>query len=198
MLAGAKRLAYTRGNATKGTFRLPQSLVDGVFHMNISNDIQETMSRKTVSGNQAVYSYETVQKLLASSQAMELFALAKYGCCGVLEERTWIASMRLIGVGDEALEEPGCMWQVWGGADTCQSSVNNAILTRNASQCFKVEDATRGMERNDTVLYIRGNEMMQYLKDAKRRGFLFARKFHSDNEESMALLNDIRRELHNS
>ena len=201
MLVGAKRLAYTRGNSAKGTFRLSQSLVEqnGVFSMNVSDDIHDAMSCKTVSGNQAVYSYETVQKLLASPQAMQLFAFAKYGCCGVLEERTWIAAMRLLGIGDEALDEPGCMWQVWGGnMETCQSSVQNAILTRNASRCFKVEDATRGIERNGSALYIRGNEITQYLKDAKRRGFLFARKFQSNNKESMSLLNDIQREIHNS
>jgi hypothetical protein len=195
LLMGAKRLVYTQGSSIKGTFRVAASLISHGLNTTISHTIQEAMSRKSVSGNQAVYSFDTVNKLLASRDAMELFALAKYGCCGVLEERTWIAAMRLIGVGEQALEN-GCVWQVWGGQATCQSSVNNAILTRNESLCFKVEDGT--MVRNDTALYIRGNQVKEYLKDAKQRGFLFARKFQSDNEESMALLDDIKRELHDS
>jgi hypothetical protein len=196
LLMGAKRLVYTQGSTMKGTFRVASSLISHGLNTTLSHTIQESMSRKSVSGNQAVYSHGVVKKLLASRDAMELFALAKYGCCGVLEERTWIAAMRLIGVGEQALEN-GCMWQVWGGEARCMSSVNNAILTRNETLCFKVEDGTMG--RNDTgggALYIRGNEMMDYLRDAKRRGFLFARKFQSDNEESMALLDDIRREFH--
>jgi hypothetical protein len=195
LLMGAKRLIYTQGNTIKGTFRVTSSLISHGLNTTISHTIQESMSRKSVSGNQAVYSDGVVKKLLASRYAMELFALAKYGCCGILEERTWIAAMQLIGMGEQALEY-GCMWQVWGGEARCQSSVNNAILTRNETVCFKVEDGT--MVRNNTggALYIAGNEMMEYLKDAKRRGFLFARKFESDNEESMALLDDIRRELH--
>lgn len=198
LLIGAKRLAYTRGNATKGTFRLSQSLIeqDGKFEMNISPEIHTAMSSKTVSGNQAVYSYETLEKLLSSPASLQLFALAKYACCGILEERTWIAAMHLIGLGTEALNEAGCMWQTWGGvSDKCQSSVNNAILTLNASTCFKVEDAT--LQRNTTEpLYIYGNQVMEYLVDAKNRGFLFARKFDSSSKESMVLLEDIRTKLH--
>jgi hypothetical protein len=131
---------------------------------------------------------------------MQLFAHAKYACCGVLEERTWIAAMFLIGVGQEALDEPGAVWQLWGGSKslTCESSVNNAILTTNSSTCFKVEDATRGMVRMDgTAFYIHGDRILPFLKDAKKRGFLFARKFQSNNKESMDLLETIRNEIHN-
>jgi len=202
MLVGAKRLSYTRGNTTKGTLRLSQSLVqqDGLFQMNVSEDIANAMSFKTVSGNQAVYSYDTVQQLLSCVSAMKLFALAKYACCGILEERTWIAAMQLLGgVEKEALHNAGGVWQVWGGVETCQSSVNNAILTTNSLTCFKVEDATREQRMEEgTPLYINGSDVMAFLKDAKKRGFLFARKFHSDNDESMALLEEIRREIHDS
>ena len=200
MLVGAKRLAFTRGNATKATFRIPASLMKPL-HMNVSTDIETSMSYKTVSGNQGVYSYDIVKRLLSSHTAMELFAYAKYACCGVLEERTWIAAMFLIGVGQEALDKPGAVWQVWGGSNslTCESSVNNAILTTNSSTCFKVEDATRGMDRMDgTTFYIHGDRILPLLKDAKKRGFLFARKFESNNKESMDLLETIRNEIHNS
>ncbi len=199
MLTGAKRLAFTRGNATKATFRISASLIKSL-QMNVSTDIERSMSYKTVSGNQGVYSYDTVKRLLSSPTAMQLFAHAKYACCGVLEERTWIAAMFLIGVGQEALDEPGAVWQVWGGSKslTCESSVNNAILTTNSSTCFKVEDATRGMVRMDgTAFYIHGDRILPFLKDAKKRGFLFARKFQSNNKESMDLLETIRNEIHN-
>jgi thiol-disulfide isomerase/thioredoxin len=199
LLTGHKRLIHTRGNSTtKSNFRVPSSMIrHGGLNttMIISPLLRKSMSWKTVSGNQAVYSRDVVKKLLASANVMKLFALAKYGCCGVLEEHTWIAAMHLIGVGKEALEN-GAVWQVWGGQESCgQGTVHNAILTRNATLCFKVDDGTM-VRKDGELLYIHGNEMMEYLKDAKRRGFLFARKFQSNDEESMAFLDDIKREVH--
>ena len=206
-LTGHKRLIHTRGSSSSGTtaikssIRVSAPLIRHGGHLNmtmiLSPQIRKSMSRKTVSGNQAVYSRHVVEQLLSSPHVMKLFALAKYGCCGVLEEHTWIAAMQLIGepYGKEALEN-GAVWQVWGGHTSCgQGTIRNAVLTRNATLCFKVDDGTM-VRKHGELLLIRGNEMMEYLKDAKRRGFLFARKFQSNNEESMALLEDIKRELH--
>jgi hypothetical protein len=153
--------------------------------------IVESMNQKSVSGNNAIFAYDTVKELLDSPDVMELFARSKYGCCCCLEERNWIAALTMIGLQEEAMEQAS-MWQVWGGAETCQSSMKNALLSRNASLCYRLEDATL----DPPQMYIRGDVTMDFLKDAKRRGFYFARKFHSDNPESMELLEDIRTDLH--
>jgi hypothetical protein len=58
-----------------------------------------------------------------------------------------------------------------------------------------VEDATRGMERNASAMYVHGDRIVPLLMDAKKRGFLFARKFQSNNKESMDLLETIQNEI---
>jgi hypothetical protein len=168
--------------------RLPSGTFSGE---SLPDVIVESMNQKSVSGNQAIFAYGTVKELLDSQDVMELFARSKYGCCCCLEERNWIAALTMIGLQEEALEQAS-MWQVWGGAETCESSMKNAVLSRNASLCYRLEDATL----DPPQMYIRGDETMDFLKDAKRRGFYFARKFHSDNPESMELLEDIRTDLH--
>jgi len=134
-----KRLVVTRGLSIPVYMkRLPSATF---AQESFSSTIVDSMTRKSVSGNQAVFSYETVRELLDSPDVMELFSRSKYGCCCCLEERNWIAALTMIGLQQEALEQAG-MWQVWGGAETCQSSMKNAILNRNASMCFRLEDAT--------------------------------------------------------
>lgn len=168
--------------------RLPSTTFSGE---SLPDVIVESMNQKSVSGNNAIFAYDTVKELLDSPDVMELFARSKYGCCCCLEERNWIAALTMIGLQEEALEQAS-MWQVWGGAETCQSSMKNALLSRNASLCYRLEDATL----DPPQMYIRGDVTMDFLKDAKQRGFYFARKFHSDNPESMELLEDIRTDLH--
>lgn len=179
--------------------------------------IQKTMRYKTNSGNQAIYSYTTVKKLLQSPHVMELFALAKYGCCCCIEERSWIAALALIG--NEALEDGlyhTSMFQVWGGLteQTCGSSMNNAVLSSNSSLCYRLEDAhlqhhgesmmttnnetQKGRRKKFEPVNLWGNETMDYLKRAKARGVWFARKFKSTDEQSMALLKEIQDQLHQS
>ena len=70
--------------------------------------------------------------------------------------------------------------------------LKNAILNRNASMCFRLEDATMKQPK----MYFLGDETMDLLKDAKERGVLFARKFRSDDPQSMVLLQDIQNEMH--
>ena len=86
---------------------------------------------------------------------MEIFTLSKYGCCCCLEERNWFAALSSIGYKEEALERTG-MFQVWGGTQECQSSMNNAMLLRNESLCYRTEDPGR---EDTTSMYFRGDEL---------------------------------------
>lgn len=206
-----KRLLTTYPN--KYTQRIKRKFSesqDGVFYPTLPDFIKTNMMYKTNSGNQAVYSFEVVKKLVTSPQVKQLFATAKYGCCCCLEERTWIAALFIIGYGEEALQRAN-MWQVWGGNKECTSSMNNAVLTTSEDTCFRLEDATEGsIVLNTTVqqlrdnrdksqaVYIRGNQVMDTLKEAKRRGFMFARKFRSDDVKSMELMEGIKMEIHNN
>jgi hypothetical protein len=61
----------------------------------------------------------------------------------VLEERNWIAALTMIGLQKEALEQAS-LWQVWDGAETSQSSMNNAVLSRNAFLYYRLEDGIVG------------------------------------------------------
>ena len=208
-------LLQTKRLMTTYPFKYTQRIKRSVSEKNHSftptlpDFITNNMMYKTNSGNQAVYSYQVIQQLVTSAHVKQLFATAKYGCCCCLEERTWIAAMFIIGHGEEALKRAS-MWQVWGGHVDCASSMNNAVIHTNETACFRLEDVTKGsMALNTTIqhvrdirkktnaVYIRGNQVMDALKDAKKRGFLFARKFRSDDTPSMALQNRINNELHN-
>jgi hypothetical protein len=165
----------------------------------LSGPIVETMTKKTNSGNQAVYSRTVVEELSNSPSVRELFALAKYGCCCCLEERTWIAAMGMIDRQGQALEQ-AAIWQCWGGlAADCKSSMKNAVLTQNASVCYKVEDGTWNAPDNVIThshgYYFHGNETWVYLQNARERGILFARKFDPSNPLSVELQVDIEENL---
>lgn len=150
--------------------------------------MDRVMQHKSASGNQAVFSYSTVKRLLESSNVMQVFATAKYGCCCCLEERTWIAALDLIGLLEEAKNQTST-WQTWGGYNHCRGSMHNAVLSSNTSTCFRLEYPGED-------LYILGNETLHHLEQAKRQGFLFARKFRSDDEGSMRVLKEIKTRLH--
>ena len=206
--------------------------------MSTSAIIEQHMKYKSVSGNQAIFSYTTVNRLLHNPIVLQLFALSKYGCCCCIEERTWIAAMSLLDSendngGDddddddddtsllqEALRNTA-MFQVWGGGESsaCRGSMNNAILTQNASTCFRIEhpppqqrllqeqhrqeaeeegnyswphsSTGRGGPKDPTSVYFWGNTTMDILHHAKDHGYLFVRKFDSNNLESTELLTSI-------
>ena len=149
--------------------------------------IDKCMRYKTASGNQAVYSKSTIQKLLDNPQVAELFARAKYGCCSALEERTWIAALDLVGLLDEAKRNHGT-WQAWGGYDSCRGSMHNALLSMNESICLR-------LEYPGSEMYVSANMTLGLLKQAKKDGFLFARKFRSDDSSSMEVLASIEQEI---
>jgi len=200
-----KRLIFTAGEQ-KYTQRTKKWKQNG-FDSPIPDYIKRSMTEKTNSGNQAVFSYKVVNKLLLSPQVRELFSMAKYGCCCCLEERTWIAAAHIIGHGKEAMELPS-MFQVWGGEPLCgDGSMKNAILNANATLCYRSDDVTKGSlsERqrgnfedtsNVENSYFRGNKLLEELRLAKERGFLFARKFASGDQSSLELLERIREEIH--
>jgi len=194
-----KRLIFTAGER-KYQQRTKKTNQNG-FVATIPNFIQTNMTKKTNSGNQAVFSYKFVKELTNSPEVKALFAIAKYGCCCCLEERTWITAARIIGYKEQALEAAS-MFQVWGGETTCGTSMGNAVLGTNASICYKNEDATVGSavyqesHKAGDPVYLHGNEVLQALKDAKKRGFMFARKFKSEDPVAMELLALIQKELH--
>ena len=195
-----KRLIFTAGEHRKYQQRTKKTKQNG-FVATIPDFIKTNMTKKTNSGNQAVFSHKFVRQLTNSPQVKELFAIGKYGCCCCLEERTWITAARIIGYKEQALEAAS-MFQVWGGESTCGTSMGNAVLSLNASICYKNEDATEGSivhqqshQAGDPV-YVHGNEVLTTLKEAKKRGFMFARKFKSEDSNSMELLDLIQRELH--
>jgi hypothetical protein len=194
-----KRLIFT-GGWNKYQQRTKKSNTNG-FKAVIPSFVLKSMTKKAVSGNQAVFSYNFVKKLTMSAEVKELFAIAKYSCCCCLEERTWIAAARIIGYGDMALDVAS-MFQLWGGSNKCVSTMNNAILSLNSTLCYRTEDATAGslaltISRNEgDAIYIKGDQVFAQLKDAKRRGFLFARKFDSEDQGCLHLLEMIEHNLH--
>jgi hypothetical protein len=165
--------------------RLPRSTF---LRLPVPDRIAQTMRYKTVSGNQGIFHYDVVQDLLQSVDVMQLFALTKYACCCCVEERNWIAALDMIGYGEDALQQAS-MFQVWGGELECGSSMNNAVLSRNESLCYRNEYV------DEDSLYFRGNQTWEYLQDARDRGMLFAHKFRSDDKGSMELLEMIRTEI---
>ena len=202
-----KRLIFTAG-AQKYTQRTKKWKQSG-FDSTIPDYIKNSLSNKTNSGNQAVFSYKVVKKLIDSPIVRELFSIAKYGCCCCLEERTWVAAARIVGHGREALERAS-MFQVWGGKPVCgDGSMKNALLIANATTCYKSEDVTSGnifeRQQNNTSSkshggdpYFRGDQLLEELRLAKERGFLFARKFVSTDPESLQLLETIKTNIHHS
>lgn len=188
----SKRLLVT-SSPLKLTVRVPrENFRDQV----LPEHIVRFMKKKTNSGNQAIYSRSVVEELVQSPAVRELFALSKYGCCCCLEERTWITAMGLVGRQEAALGQAS-VFQVWGGTSSdCESSMKNAILTKNATLCYKVEDGTITSVTPSLVFshgqYFMGNETWAYLLNARERGILFARKFSSVDTLSLQLKDDVR------
>jgi hypothetical protein len=122
------------------TFAYNQCSFGEKLHLRVGNIVPTTLSaplwldhamyHKSTSGNQGVYSYDLVEKLLRNAQTKQLFALAKYGCCCCLEERTWIAALGILGYLGQAKENYS-MFQLWGGPATTStvSGLENAPTT---------------------------------------------------------------------
>jgi hypothetical protein len=174
--------------------RLPRAWA---AHVEIPEFIEEAMQYKTHSGNVGIYSHHVIHKLLHSAKVMELLAYSKYSCCCCVEERNWIAALTLIGYQEQALQVPGSMFQLWGGETTCQGSMKNAVLERNESICYRMEDPYF-QTTSQQPHYIQGDELWDELVLARQRWYLFARKFSSDSVASVQLMNEIKEYLWDS
>ncbi|CAJ1956405.1 unnamed protein product [Cylindrotheca closterium] len=161
-----------------------------IFHDIVPDWMTETMRHKSNSGNQAIFGYSAVEKMLQSEKVLQIFAMAKYSCCCCVEERTWIAAMDIIGFLHEARKQSN-MFQLWGGEENnCVGSMNNAVLDLNENRCFRIEALGKA------EMYFWGNQTWDNIVEAKKNGMMFARKFSSDQLDSIQLLEKIRKELH--
>jgi hypothetical protein len=193
-----KRFLFTK---RKQELFITEQINRNGFVVTIPEFIKTNMTKRTNSGNQGVFSQKFVKELTNSPQVKELFALAKYGCCCCIEESSWIAAASILGYAKQAMEATS-MFQVWGGETACAGGMRNAVLSLNASLCFKTEDASENRtvsivgNKKGGPFYLYGHDMLKALKNAKKRGFMFARKFNSEDPSSMELLRIIQRELH--
>lgn len=143
---------------------------------------------KSTSGNQGAYHRNVLMRLLQSNDVMELFALSKYSCCCCVEERNWIAALAMVGYVEEALAKTSA-FQLWGGKEECQGSMNNAVLSLNTSLCYRTEAVY------STETYFRGSHTLEQIRLAKKNGALFARKFRSEDIDSIRLMKYIQNEV---
>jgi hypothetical protein len=189
-----------------------------LFQDTVPEWMDRALQHKSNSGNQAMFSFSTIERMLNSSKVLHIFALAKYSCCCCVEgkshclvaekyfrlvactkyyyvftrsERTWIAAMHAIGLLEEARKNTN-MFQLWGGADNrCTGSMSNAILDLNETRCFRNESPNQ-----EDAMYFWGNSTWDRVTHAKRQGIMFARKFSSSHHGSVQLLEKIQSELH--
>jgi len=196
--AASMRLLYTRGVGEKypifnvpAVAKLPPlnnaTVSGGASFFLPRAELQSKCTLKSNSGNTAAYDYATVKKLLHSTDAMEWLSHFKYvdGCCMV--ESSWVGAMEIIGNGQEATE-PGAMWQAWG----CRgSSMKNTVLAMGNYTCFDVHDTSSKRKKLNGE-----NELLEELKNAKKRGQLFSRKFDSLVKDSVALRTWIVQNIH--
>ena len=166
----ATQICMTNSDTTTTTIpiklhlRLPRSLfqVPSTFQQQQIDPIyykyNAHMKYKSTSGNQGIYSYNVVSRLVTSAKVQELFALSKYSCCCCMEEHNWIAALHLIdieskredrngygidgvdttsdnannshGIFYDAYIRPTSMFQLWGGMSSkCQGTMSNAFLS---------------------------------------------------------------------
>jgi hypothetical protein len=179
-----KKRVMTTGLKVEGRLKF-------IFGNTVPTWMDAVLQHKTNSGNQATFSMTTVKRMLENQQIQNIFALAKYGCCCCIEERTWVAAMDILGLLDEAKENRN-MFQLWGGdPNRCIGTISNAVLDMNETRCFRNESP------GHKDLYVWGNSTWENLVQAKQQGVLFARKFHSNHTGSVHLMEQIRRVLHN-
>lgn len=107
------------------------------------------------------------------------------------------------------------MFQLWGGAKgdgNCEDILQDAptestVLTSDKSTCYRIEHplVTKAvLNPNSTTeedwniprrkRTFRGGDVMKHIRNARKAGFLFARRFDSKNKHSMTVLGDIERE----
>ena len=202
-----KRLFYTTTHPQKDTGKFTQRLPRNLMpHQVIPESIGHALQHKSHSGNTAVYHRSVLEKLVDSAEVQQLMALSKYSvnCC--LEEHVWVAALALAGL---PIPEKSAVVQSYGGTSaTCESSKHNAIWTRNATICYKLEDAllVKEFASNEDKSFLKlnqtagghvmnGNSTATLLQKARGLDYLFVRKFESSHAESMDLLRYIQETL---
>jgi Core-2/I-Branching enzyme len=221
----------TEAASLKWMYRLPRNAMDmlaAVLEREtksfavIPPSLLPHIQYKSTSGNDGIYHSSVIEQILNEPAIRQLWALSKYGCCCCIEERSWIASLALLGYLDAAMAAPS-MFQAWGGgagsmADnrmTCTGGdMHNAVLSQIASQCFRIEqaglvryldrlssfadyDATVNNGNGLTPPYdMNGSDLTDLMRMAKvEGGYMFARKFDSARKDSMDLLDAIQEEI---
>ena len=190
-LFGTIGLTYSRQN-TK-VYPLTASKSRAELDLPMRPEIMKMFDRKSNSGNQAIFDYDTVKTLLESADSMEIMATSKYGCCCCLEELVWYGVMNVIGLAEEALSI-GSMLQFWSGLPQCNYTMSNALLTSEDTSCYLLGDYSARVQWNTSR--VQGPYLQKYLVKAKEIGFLFARKFDSTDRGSVQLRMWIRKYLH--
>jgi hypothetical protein len=217
-----KRLVLTHSPTTsplyKSLVRLPRNAMGT---SSIPEALQEHIQYKSTSGNQGIYHTRVIQELLQGATVRHLWALSKYGCCCCIEERAWIAAFSYLGYRETAQSHPA-LFQVWGGGTLSSDGrepvctggdMHNAVLSQNASTCFRLEQAALVQNLLDhpddmATLFdpplpweappytVHGSHMLSLLRVAKTRaGYIFARKFTTTRADSLALLDAIEAQI---
>jgi hypothetical protein len=210
MLVWNRKRLYTTAvsteNTTSPTAQKMDTRVGKIISAPVPNWLDKAMQFKSTSGNQGIYNYRVVSQLIQNHRIKQMFAMAKYGCCCCLEERTWIAAMDMLELLHQAKENYS-MFQVWGrpaiidqekkrgkrSSSKCEGGMKNSVLELNdyPHACYKSEHTYL-----NGANMMNASQVMEGLVQAKKRGILFARKFHSDNPNSVHLRDAIVRELH--
>jgi len=147
---------------TPASLALPEFLLQN----DPMNDIDHNllMSEKTMPGSYAIFSQNTIRRILSSSEAMQLFAYAKYGCKTCLEQYTWMTAMQLLDQEDKeyhiSLHKQArintAFFQLLdatstanrqcqgvttqnGEEEACSWPSTTAILSMDASRCYQIE-----------------------------------------------------------
>jgi len=187
---GRIALTYSRQKSKEYPLKASKSRAD--LDLPMRPEIMELFNKKSNSGNQGIFDYATVKALLESVDAMEVMASSKYGCCCCLEELVWYGSMKAIGLAEEALAT-GSMLQFWSGLPGCEYTMSNSLLKVDNTSCYLLGE--RNARFTWKIGRVYGPELQHYLVEAKKMGFLFARKFDSTNTGSVKLRTWIRKYL---
>jgi hypothetical protein len=192
-LFGKIGLTYSRREVKKYPLRPSQNRSQ--LGVPLRPELMKLFDRKSNSGNQAVFHYDTLKSLLESADAMEIMAYSKYACCCCLEELVWYGAMNAIGLRNEALYF-GSVIQFWSGLPKCEYTMSNAVLKVDKEACYLLGDRNARRAWNVSKEEVQGMYLKDILVKAKGSGFLFARKFDSNNPGSVEMRTWIQETLH--
>jgi hypothetical protein len=184
--------------------------------------MDRALQHKSNSGNQAIFSYSTIKRMLANSKALHIFALAKYSCCCCVEGKPNIThtlilisapcNPYLLMVAPFFTFVPSertwvAVMDVLGLLDEAkQRSCMFQLWGGSVNECKgSMQNAILDLNesrcfRHESLysenMYFWGNQTWRNLVQARQNGLLFARKFSSSQDGSVQLLEKIKVELH--